>query len=53
MNITIIQGHPDAGSRHLCHALADTYADGARSAGHAVRVIDIGKLEFPLLRTKD
>ena len=53
MNITIIQGHPDAGTRHLCHALADAYADGARSAGHAVRVIDIGKLECPLLRNKD
>src|SRR5512134_64335 len=52
MNITIIQGHPDAGSHHLCHALADAYGDGARSAGHAVRVIDIGSIEFPLLRTK-
>jgi putative NADPH-quinone reductase len=53
MNVTIIQGHPDAGSRHLCHALADAYGDGARSAGHAVRVIDIGTLEFPLLPNKD
>jgi putative NADPH-quinone reductase len=53
MNITIIQGHPDGHSRHLCHALADEYADGARAAGHAVRVIDLGKIEFPLLRTKE
>jgi putative NADPH-quinone reductase len=53
MNITIIQGHPDGHSRHLCHALADEYADGARSAGHSVRLIDLGKLEFPLLRTKE
>ena len=53
MNITIIQGHPDGRSRHLCHALADEYADGARAAGHAVRVIDLGNVEFPLLRTKD
>lgn len=52
MNITIIQGHPDGHARHLCHALADEYADGARSAGHSVRTIDLGKLEFPLLRTK-
>ena len=53
MNITIIQGHPDGHSRHLCHALADEYAAGARAAGHSVRIIDLGKLEFPLLRTKD
>jgi putative NADPH-quinone reductase len=53
MNITIVQGHPDGHSRHLCHALADEYADGARSAGHSVRVIDLGTLEFPLLRTKE
>jgi putative NADPH-quinone reductase len=53
MNVTIIQGHPDGQSRHLCHALADEYAAGARAAGHAVRVVDLGKLEFPLLRTKE
>jgi putative NADPH-quinone reductase len=53
MNVTIIQGHPDGRSRHLCHALADEYADGARAAGHSVRTIDLGKIEFPLLRTKD
>jgi putative NADPH-quinone reductase len=53
MNVTIIQGHPDGHARHLCHALADEYADGARLAGHSVRVIDLGTLEFPLLRTKD
>lgn len=52
MNITIVQGHPDGQSRHLCHALADAYADGARAAGHSVRVIDLGRIEFPLLRTK-
>ena len=27
--ILVIQGHPDAGARHLCHALADAYAEGA------------------------
>jgi putative NADPH-quinone reductase len=53
VNITIIQGHPDGGSRHFCHALADEYAAGARSAGHTVRVIDLGTVEVPLLRTKD
>ncbi|HJV50926.1 MAG TPA: hypothetical protein VJ652_05695, partial [Noviherbaspirillum sp.] len=31
--ILLIQGHPDAGKLHLCHALEDAYAGGARSAG--------------------
>lgn len=52
MNVTIIQGHPDGRARHLCHALADEYAGGARTGGHAVRLIDLGQIEFPLLRTK-
>jgi putative NADPH-quinone reductase len=52
LKVTVIQGHPDGRARHYCHALADEYAAGARAAGHAVRVIDLGALEFPLLRTK-
>ena len=52
MNILVIQGHPDAGQRHFCHALAEAYAEGARSAGHGVRLIDVGTLDFPLLRSK-
>lgn len=50
--VLIIQGHPDAGGGHLCHALADAYADGARGAGHQVERIDVGRLDFPLLRTQ-
>ena len=34
--ILLIQGHPDATRAHLCHALADAYAEGAREAGHLV-----------------
>lgn len=49
--ILILQGHPDAGGGHLGHALADAYADGARSAGHEVRRVDIASLDFPLLRS--
>jgi putative NADPH-quinone reductase len=51
-NVLVIQGHPDATSRHLLHALADAYADGARAAGHRVRVLDVARLDFPLLRSQ-
>jgi len=47
--IVIIQGHPDP-NRHLLHALADGYTEGASAAGHEVRRIEVAKLEFPLLR---
>jgi putative NADPH-quinone reductase len=52
VNIAIIQGHPDGGGSHLCHALADAYCKGAQRAGHSIRVVDIGKTPFPLLRTQ-
>jgi putative NADPH-quinone reductase len=52
MKILIVQGHPDATARHYCHALADSYAQGARDAGREVRVVDIATLEFPLLRSR-
>lgn len=51
--IAIIQGHPDPRGYHLLHAMADAYAEGARSAGHEVRRIEVAKLEFPLLRTQE
>lgn len=50
--ILILQGHPDASAPHLCHALAAAYAEGARQAGHEVRVVEIAKLDFPLLRSQ-
>lgn len=49
-NILIIQGHPDADKRHFCHALADTYAEAAEQAGHSVARVEVGQLDFPLLR---
>jgi putative NADPH-quinone reductase len=52
MKVTVLQGHPDGAHRHLCHALADAYCAGARRAGHDVRVVAIGSIEFPLLRSK-
>jgi hypothetical protein len=47
--ITIIQGHPDSTRRHLCHALADAYADAAEQAGHSVTRIEVADIEFPML----
>jgi putative NADPH-quinone reductase len=52
-NITIIQGHPDASRVHFGHALADSYAAAAIAAGHAVRRVEVGRLDFPLLRTQE
>jgi putative NADPH-quinone reductase len=51
--IAIIQGHPDAAKKHFGHALADAYAEGAAAGGHAVKVITVAELDFPLLRGKD
>lgn len=50
--ILVVQGHPDAAGGHLCHALADTYAEAARGAGHEVRRVDVARLDFPLLRSQ-
>ncbi len=50
--ILIVNGHPDPSSKGLCHALAGAYADGARSAGHVVRMIDAAALDFGFLRSQ-
>jgi putative NADPH-quinone reductase len=47
--ILIVQGHPDHGRQHLCHALAQAYADGAAAAGHAVEQLEPARLALPLL----
>lgn len=49
--ILLIQGHPDAVTPHLCHALADAYSQGAETAGHTVRRVSVAQLDFPLLRS--
>ncbi len=48
----ILQGHPDPAGGHLCHALADAYADGAREAGHGVDMVAVATLRLPPLETK-
>ena len=50
--IVLIQGHPDAGAPHLCHALAEAYAKGAIEAGHEVRQVDVATIDFALLRSQ-
>ncbi|HEU0225545.1 MAG TPA: NAD(P)H-dependent oxidoreductase [Steroidobacteraceae bacterium] len=49
--ILIIEGHPDADAARFGHALVGAYRDAALAAGHDVRTIAVGKLDFPLLRT--
>lgn len=51
--VAIIQGHPDPAGGHLCHALADAYAEGATAAGHEVTRIELARLDFPLLCTQE
>jgi putative NADPH-quinone reductase len=51
--IALIQGHPDARGGHLGHALADAYAEAALAAGHELRRIEVARLQFPVLRTRD
>ena len=50
--ILIVQGHPDAGAAHLCHALAGAYAEGARQTASEVRLLEVARLDFPLLRSQ-
>jgi putative NADPH-quinone reductase len=51
--ILILQGHPDSTWPHLGHALADAYAEGATASGHEVRLVEVAKLDFPLLRSAE
>ncbi len=48
--ILVIQGHPDNSAPHLNHALADAYSDGARAAGHEIRLVTVSELDFPAAR---
>lgn len=48
--ILVIQGHPDPRGGHFGHALADAYAWSATAAGHAVKRLEIARLDFPMLR---
>lgn len=48
--VLVILGHPQATS--FCGAIAQAYADGAAAAGHEVRFLAVGDLDFdPIRRT--
>ncbi len=51
--IVVVVGHPDPDPKRLCRALASSYAEGARAAGHDVHEIDIAKLDFPFLQSME
>lgn len=47
--IALINGHPDPDPSHFCAALCETYEQAAREAGHTVRRIEAGALDFGFL----
>jgi putative NADPH-quinone reductase len=49
-SVCIIQGHPHGRGKHLCHAIAQAYADGAKLSGARVRTVDIGAMDVEMLR---
>lgn len=49
--ILVINGHPDPDPSHLCAGFAEAYARGATAAGHVVERLDVGALDFPLIRS--
>lgn len=51
--VVVLIGHPDPDPKRLCRALAASYSEGARLAGHDVHEIDIARLDFPLLRSME
>lgn len=50
--ILIINGHPDPSPQRFCAALVQAYAEGASSHGHEVRRLDVGAVDFPLIRSR-
>jgi putative NADPH-quinone reductase len=43
----------DPSGQRFGHALAEAYAQGAKEAGHEVRLIEVTKINFPLLRSQE
>ena len=51
--IVVIQGHPDPAGNRFCHAIGQAYIEGAQGGGHEIDLIQIARLDFPLLATQD
>lgn len=51
--ILVLNGHPDPSPSRFAAALAAAYVLGAHQAGRQVRRLDVGALEFPLIRSQD
>ena len=51
--ILILLGHPDPRPERLSRAIAEAYHAGATEAGHDVAVIDVARLDFSSLKTRD
>jgi putative NADPH-quinone reductase len=52
-NVLVVDGHPDPRDERFVHALAAAYREGAEQAGHAVELIRVADLQFPLLRSQE
>lgn len=51
-NVLIIMGNPE--TKSFSGALADAYTKGAKAAGHEVKRLDLGEMDFdPVLRRPD
>ena len=46
----VIQGHPHGDARHLCHAIADAYAEGAQAGGWHVHRLGVSAMDPPVFR---
>ena len=51
--VLVINGHPDSSPDRLCAALCESYAAACEKSGSSVRRINVGSLDFPLIRSAD
>lgn len=49
-HILVIDGNPDPAPERLSSALAQAYLEGAQSSGCTVQSINVGGIDFPILR---
>ena len=50
--VLVINGHPDPAPERFCSALAEAYSTAAANAGHEVRTLSVGNIDFPLIRSR-